>query len=146
MNVGSVAGLVGTPYGGIYAASKHAVEAISEALHFELSQRGIRVRVVEPGQFSTQLGSNGIHAAAMTPDTAEFERRERFHIAQRSLVSGQPAPAQQVADVIYRAATEVPGKLRYPIGADAELVIGAKAAMSFEDFDTTMRATLNWFD
>jgi len=146
VNVGSVAGLVGTPYGGIYAASKHAVEAISEALHFELSQRGICVRVVEPGQFSTQLGSNGIYAAAMSPDTAEFQRRERFHLAQRSLVDGEPAPAQQVADVIYQAATEVPGKLRYPVGADAELVIGAKASMSFEDFDATMRATLNWFD
>ena len=146
VNVGSVAGLVGTPYGGIYAASKHAVEAISEALHFELSQQGIRVRVVEPGQFSTQLGANGLLAAAMTPDTAEFQRRERFHIAQRSLVNGEPAPAQQVADVIYQAATEQPGTLRYPVGADAELIIATKAAMSFEDFDTTMRATLNWYE
>lgn len=146
VNVGSVAGLVGTPYGGIYAASKHAVEAISEALHFELSQHGIRVRVVEPGQFSTQLGTNGIHAAAMTPDTPEYERRERFHLAQRSLVNGEPAPAQQVADVIYQAATELPGKLRYPVGADAELIIATKAAMTFEDFDTTMRAALNWYD
>ena len=146
VNVGSVAGLVGTPYGGIYAASKHAVEAISEALHFELSQQGIRVRVVEPGQFSTQLGANGLLAAAMTPDTAEFQRRERFHIAQRSLVNGEPAPAQQVADVIYQAATEQPGTLRYPVGADAELIIATKAAMSYEDFDTTMRATLNWYE
>ena len=146
VNVGSVAGLVGTPYGGIYAASKHAVEAISEALHFELSQQGIRVRVVEPGQFSTQLGSNGFIAAAMTPDTEEAQRRERFRLAQRSLVNGQPAPAQQVADVIYQAATELPGKLRYPVGGDAELIIATKSQMSFEDFDTTMRAALNWYE
>lgn len=146
VNVGSVAGLVGPPYSGIYAASKHAVEAISEALHFELSQRGIRVRVVEPGQFATELGSNAVHAAAMTPDTEEFQRREQFRLAQRSLVNGEPAPAQLVADVIYQAATETPGKLRYPVGADAELVIGTKAAMSFEDFDVTMRAALNWHD
>ncbi|MGB8858586.1 MAG: SDR family oxidoreductase [Ilumatobacteraceae bacterium] len=146
VNVGSVAGLVGTPYGGIYAASKHAVEAISEALHFELSQLGIRVRVVEPGQFATQLGSNGFHAAAMTPDTPEFQRRERFHLAQRSLVNGQPAPAQLVADVIYQAATELPGKLRYPVGADAELIIATKSQLSFEDFDTTMRQALDWFE
>ena len=162
VNVGSVAGLVGTPYGGIYAASnlarrplanmaayaasKHAVEAISEALHFELSQLGIRVRVVEPGQFSTQLGANGFYAAAMTTDTPEYQRRERFHVAQRSLVNGEPAPAQQVADVIYQAATEVPGKLRYPVGADAELIIATKSQMSFEDFDTTMRAALNWYE
>ena len=146
VNVGSVAGLVGTPYGGIYAASKHAVEAISEALHFELSQHGIRVRVVEPGQFATRLGANGVFAAAMTPDTPEFQRRERFHVAQRSLVNGEPAPAQRVADVILQAATEQPGQLRYPVGDDAALIVATKSQMSFEDFDTTMRAALNWYE
>jgi NAD(P)-dependent dehydrogenase (short-subunit alcohol dehydrogenase family) len=146
VNVGSVAGLVGAPYGGVYAASKHAVEALSEAMHFELSQQGIRVRVVEPGQFATQLSANGAVAAAMTPDTDEYQRWQRFRVAQRSLVNGQPAPAQQVADAIYRAATEEPGKLRHPVGADAELIISVKGQMSFEDFDTTMRATLNWYD
>ena len=74
VNVGSVAGLVGTPYGGMYAASKHAVEALSEAMHFELSQRGIRIRVVEPGQFATGLGTNSMTAAAMSPGTDDFER------------------------------------------------------------------------
>ena len=146
VNVGSLAGLVGVPYGGLYAASKHAVEALTEAMHFELSQQGIRVRVVEPGQFATQLGSNSVMSAAMSPDSDEYERWQRFRAAQRSLVNGEPAPAQQVADVIYQAATEVPGKLRYLVGADAELVSGAKSAMTFEDFDAAMRATLNWFE
>ena len=146
VNVGSLAGLVGTPYGGLYAASKHAVEALSEAMHFELSQQGIRVRIVEPGQFATQLGGNSLVSAAMTPDSDEYARWQRFRTAQRSLVSGEPAPAQQVADVIYQAATEVPGKLRYLVGADAELVSGVKSAMTFEDFDTAMRSTLNWFE
>ncbi len=146
VNVGSVAGLVGAPYGGLYAASKHAVEALTEAMHFELAQQGIRMRVVEPGQFATQLGSNSLVSAAMAPESDEYERWQRFRVAQRSLVNGEPAPAQQVADVIYQAATELPGKLRYLVGADAELICGAKSAMTFEDFDATMRATLNWFD
>jgi NAD(P)-dependent dehydrogenase (short-subunit alcohol dehydrogenase family) len=51
VNVSSIAGLVGTPFGGVYAASKHALEAISEALHFETSQLGITVRLVEPGRY-----------------------------------------------------------------------------------------------
>ncbi len=146
VNVGSVAGRVGAPYGGLYAATKHAVEALTEAMHFELSQQGIRVRVVEPGQFATQLGNNSLVSAAMGPDTDEYQRWQRFRTAQRSLVNGEPAPAQQVADVIYQAATEVPGTLRYLVGADAELIVGAKSAMTFEEFDTAMRATLNWFE
>lgn len=146
VNVGSVAGLVSAPYGGIYAASKHAVEALSEAMHFELSQQGIRVSVVEPGQFATQLGVKGFVVAAMGPDTPEHDRWQRFRAAQRMLVNGEPADAQRVADVIYAAATQRPGKLRWPVGDDADLIIATKSSMSFEDFDTTMRATLDWHE
>ena len=146
VTVGSVAGLVGPPYSGIYAASKHAIEALSEAMHFELSQQGIKVRVVELGQFATAIGSNSIVAAAMTAATPEHQRFERFRAAQRSLVSGSPANAQIVADAIYAAATEEPGRLRHPVGDDASLVIAVKSQMSFEEFDTTMRTTLNWFE
>lgn len=146
VNVGSIAGLVGTPYGGLYAASKHAVEALSEAMHFELSHLGIRVTVVEPGQFATSLSSNGIHAAAMVEGSPEHERHQRFRVAQRSLVGGQPADAQRVAEAIVAAATERPGRLRHLVGDDAHLIAGTKAAMSFEEFDTTMRAALDFFD
>ena len=64
VNVGSVAGKVGVPYS-VYAASKHAVEAITEAMHFELAQLGIRVAVVEPGQFATGFSGNSVIAAGM---------------------------------------------------------------------------------
>ncbi|MCE9623671.1 MAG: SDR family oxidoreductase [Actinomycetia bacterium] len=146
VTVGSLAGLVGPPYSGIYAASKHAVEALSEAMHFELSQQGIKVRVVEPGQFATELGSNSIYAAAMSAETPERQRYERFRTAMRSLVNGTPPSAQVVADAIYTAATEEPGHLRHPVGDDAALVIAVKSQMSFEDFDQAMRTTLNWFE
>jgi NAD(P)-dependent dehydrogenase (short-subunit alcohol dehydrogenase family) len=146
VNVGSVAGRVGTPYGGMYAATKHAVEALTEAMHFELAHRGIRVCVVEPGQFPTQLNANSGHAAAMAGATEEVERYQRYRVAQKSLVSGEPADPQLVADAIVRAATDRPGVLRHPVGADADLVIGAKTGMSFEDFEAAMRGVLNWYD
>ena len=146
VNVGSVAGRVGTPYGGMYAATKHAVEALTEAMHFELAHRGIRVSVVEPGQFATRLGDNSAVVAAMTDDTDEFARWQQYRAAQRRLVSGEPAPPQLVADAIYRAATERPGVLRHPVGDDANLVLGAKDGMSFEDFEAAMRTVLDWHD
>lgn len=146
VNVGSLAGRVGTPYGGMYAATKHAVEALTEAMHFELSHRGIRVSVVEPGQFPTQLGANSATVAAMGPDSEEFARFQRYRAAQKSLVSGGPADPQLVVDAIYRAATERPGVLRHPVGADADLVLGAKNGLTFEEFDVAMRSVLNWHD
>jgi NAD(P)-dependent dehydrogenase (short-subunit alcohol dehydrogenase family) len=146
VNVGSVAGLVGAPYGGLYAASKHAVEALTEAMHFELSASGIRVCVVEPGQFATALGSNSTYAVAMHDGTPEHDRWQRYREAQRRLVNGDPADPQLVADVIVRAAIERPGQLRHPVGSDADLVVGAKRSMSFEDFDAAMRTVLDWHE
>lgn len=146
VNVGSVAGRVGTPYGGMYAATKHAVEALTEAMHFELAHRGIRVCVVEPGQFPTQLSTNASVAEAMTPESEDFARWQSYRAAQKSLVGGGPADPQDVVDAIYAAATDRPGVLRHPVGADADLVIGAKTGMSFEDFEAAMRTVLDWHD
>ena len=95
VNVGSVAGLVGTPYGGVYAASKHAVEALSEAMHFELSHRGIKVRVVEPGQFATDLNANSIHAAALAgSDELAVETIDAFCciLGTAAAMAGELAP------------------------------------------------------
>ncbi len=146
VNVGSIAGIVAPPYSGLYAASKHAVEALSEAMHFELSQQGVKVRVIEPGQFTTALSSNAVHAAGMGEGTPEFERFRRYRAAQASLKpsGGASVGPQLVADAIYRAATDEEGVLRHLVGGDAELIAGAKRAMTFEDFDGAMRAALNW--
>jgi NAD(P)-dependent dehydrogenase (short-subunit alcohol dehydrogenase family) len=153
VNVGSVAGRVGTPYAGLYAASKHAIEAISEALHFELSHLGVRVALVEPGQFRTSLGDNRIVAAGMEPGSAEYERWQRWAAAQKGLVSGAGADTgeghggqdpQLVADTIVAAATTDVPRLRWPIGDDAQMIIAAKDSLSFEDFEAAMREVLDW--
>lgn len=146
VNVGSLAGRVGVPYGGMYAATKHAVEALTEAMHFELAHRGIRVSVVEPGQFATQLSANSALAAGMTEGSEEHARWQRYRLAQRALVQGEPADPQAVVEAIYRAATERPGVLRHPVGDDAALVLGAKTTMSFEEFETAMRTVLDWHE
>jgi NAD(P)-dependent dehydrogenase (short-subunit alcohol dehydrogenase family) len=146
VNVGSIAGKVGVPYSGLYAASKHAVEAITEAMHFELAQLGIRVAVVEPGQFATGLSENSTVAASMPEDSTEWVRWQAFRSRMRQLVGGQPADAQLVAEVIYEAATTSEPRLRWPVGDDAALVLDTKAALSFEDFETAMRTTLDWHE
>src|SRR6266545_878598 len=55
VNVTSLAGLVTGPIGGAYAGTKHALEAISEALHYEVGHFGIRVALIEPGYFETEF-------------------------------------------------------------------------------------------
>jgi short-subunit dehydrogenase len=55
INIGSLAGLLGLPYQGLYAASKFAIEGYSESLRMELQNTGIKVAVVNPGDFKTDF-------------------------------------------------------------------------------------------
>ena len=156
VNVSSIAGRVGSPYAGAYAASKFALEAMSEALRFEMSTFGIRVHLIEPGRFDTGFGAKIIQPDAFAGSIHE-ERHDAFRAALSSLDGtdgasgrgggdGSAADPQEVADAIARAATDPEAPFRALCGDDARLIDGAKTAMSFEDFETTMRTTLNWHD
>lgn len=70
------------PYGGLYAASKHSLEAISEALHYEVQPLGVRVVLIKPGQYGTRprlryLAGQDAHTIAGAYRQLEFEDYER---------------------------------------------------------------------
>lgn len=58
INVGSLAGLFGLPYQGLYSASKFAIEGYSESLRMELRNTGVKVTVLNPGDFKTDFTGN----------------------------------------------------------------------------------------
>src|ERR1041384_744002 len=60
VHIGSISGLIASPFTGPYAASKHAVEALAEALRVALAPEGIHVSVVEPGQVRTPIWEKGL--------------------------------------------------------------------------------------
>jgi len=147
VNLSSVAGLVARPFGGLYSASKHAIEAVTEALHFEVKPFGIRVVLVEPGQYATHLLDNMYTAPRFTEKSPYWDSSQRFDTAvQRLAADGEPADPQEVADVIYHAVFDRQPRLRYLAGADATMVATASRQMSFEDFERSMRSTMNWWD
>ncbi len=146
VNVSSVVGLATSPFGGAYAASKHALEAMSEALHWEAAPAGIRVHLIEPGRFpTTEFGSNIVRPSGW--EGSDFEAKAlTLRAALGSLDSDGPQNPQDVADAIARAALDATTPFRTLVGADAEMIVGAKSSMSFEDYETAMRTTLNWYD
>lgn len=147
VNVGSVAGLVAAPFGGLYSASKHAVEAVSEALHYEVAPFGIRVAVIEPGVFGTEFNANIIEAERFTATSPYRDFSDRFHVAlERLSPDGEPADPQVVADAIVRVATNDDAPLRTIVGADAELIMAVRTTTDFEGFEQAMRTTLNWWE
>ncbi len=145
VNLSSIAGRVATPWGGAYAASKHALEAMTEALHYEVAPAGIRVHLIEPGRFPTDFFDNIVRPAGW--EGSEHEARAlAFRKALTALDAAGPQDPQLVVDAIVRAALDPSTPLRTLVGADAELIDGAKTAMTFEEFEATMRATLNWYE
>ncbi|WP_436793144.1 SDR family oxidoreductase [Actinospongicola halichondriae] len=148
VNVSSIAGVMSRPFAGIYAASKHAVEAITEALHFELGLEGIRVHAIEPGQFDTALAANTTTASDFTEAeephwTMSQALDERVH----GLVpGGERADPHAVVLAIADAVADDSTPLRIPVGGDTELILAARSGNSFEEYEITMRTFLDFWE
>lgn len=151
VNVSSVAGRVAAPLGGYYSASKYALEAISEALHYEIGHFGVRVAIVEPGGFETSFGdsrkASGIDDAPYDELDRIWEEAEGRLMGNRGERPGPEVVAQTIADAVegLDAASAAPSerpKLRWPVGDDAKLVLDTRYSMSDEDFERTMREVL----
>jgi NAD(P)-dependent dehydrogenase (short-subunit alcohol dehydrogenase family) len=141
VNVTSLAGRVAPPLGGFYSASKFALEGLSEALHYEVGHFGIRVRLVEPGIFATAFQGKE-YGFEITPPYDELERE--WDTVRDLLTGGQdPSGPEPVAAVIADAVESEEPRLRWPVGADAEMVLAVRSTSTDEEFEAAMRGTLN---
>jgi NAD(P)-dependent dehydrogenase (short-subunit alcohol dehydrogenase family) len=140
VNISSVQGRVATPLAGCYAASKYALEAISETLHYELGHFGIRVVIVEPGYTSPGMQPSEPHQGP----AAYHELWEQWSGADDALTGpggriGADVVARAVGDAIEDPATP----LRVPVGEDAALVFSARRRLDDANFEAAMRARLH---
>lgn len=142
VNVSSVAGRVSQPYGALYSASKHAVEAITEGMKYEVGHFGIRLALIEPGVIATDFRGNIRHHGKHEPPYDELTAQWEGAI-DKLRGDGTPAPGPElVAGVIADVIEDPSAVLRHPVGDDANLVIGTRSSMEFEQFETTMRGVL----
>lgn len=152
VNISSINGVIARPFAGIYAASKHALEAVSEALHFELGLFGVRVHVIQPGQFATGLAANTIVAEALSepddPTVARYlEVSDGLDAKVHGLVpGGAPADPIVVARAVVRAVSDPSTPLRTPVGGDTDLIMGARHGQTFEDYEVLMRGALDYWE
>jgi NAD(P)-dependent dehydrogenase (short-subunit alcohol dehydrogenase family) len=116
VNVSSIAGLVGVPFNSMYSASKHALEAITEALASEVHPFGIRVTLVEPGYYRTNIGENVTAMTALSPSSPYF-KEEQAALAGVAIAVDAGGDPQEVAAAIVDAATTDAPRLRVALGA-----------------------------
>lgn len=149
-NVSSLAGRVGPPFDGIYAASKYALEAASEALYYEVHPFGIRVLLVEPGAFETSFGGTRRVPRGYNEGSPYAETDQHFEQALTKLPTGgeggERGDAQVVAEKIYDAVNDKEPKLRYLVGQDAEMIDGLRRQLDDEQFEKTIRQALDFWD
>lgn len=132
VNVGSMGGKVTFPGGGIYHASKYAVEAISDAMRFELGGFGVQVVLIEPGLIVTEFASAA--AGSMNTGTSENGPYAEFNQAvAASTVGAYEGPTaklgggpETVAKAIDKAITARRPKARYPVTPSARIVMGQR--------------------
>lgn len=139
VNVSSVQGRVASPLEGAYAATKYALEALSETLHYELAHFGIRVVIIEPGYVAP-----GMKPVTGLPRPLDYQQLydEWEGIDDRlNGPEGRPGP-EIVGRAIVKAFDDPTTPLRVPVGDDAALILATRSQLSDEEFEATMRATI----
>ncbi|MET8870983.1 SDR family oxidoreductase [Nocardia sp. NPDC004604] len=128
INISSVGGRVAMPAYGPYAATKFALEALSDSLRRELAPLGVRVVVVEPGAVRTEMSDRVIaatnqQAAAMSPEQRDrYGRLIQAVNAQAAAHIPNGRPVDDAARVIAKAVTAGKPRTRYTVGGDAALI------------------------
>jgi NAD(P)-dependent dehydrogenase (short-subunit alcohol dehydrogenase family) len=115
VNVSSLGGLVGLPFQGLYSASKFAVEGISEVLRMEVKPFGVRVVLVEPGDFRTGFTAQRRKTAASQGDSAYAANFGRALAVMEQDETGGADPAL-VARLLERIINAPSPRLRYMVG------------------------------
>jgi NAD(P)-dependent dehydrogenase (short-subunit alcohol dehydrogenase family) len=132
INTTSIGGLMTVPFNSMYHATKWALEGWSESVAFELNQVGIGMKILEPGgmrtDFFTRSFDSGRHAAydalmdkVMTAIT-DPKQMETY------------STPEQIAAVVYEAATDGKDQLRYVAGADGKATYEARRQLGDEAF------------
>ncbi len=146
VNLGSMGGKLTFPGGGIYHAAKYAVEAISDAMRFEVQGFGIQVVLIEPGLITTEFADTAVGSVGGLDDDgpyAEFNAKvgkvtaDIYNSAVAKIAGGGP---EAVAKVIRKAIDSKRPKARYTVTPSATLGILQRQLTPDRVWDLAMRA------
>lgn len=126
----SIGGLIAFPLNSIYHATKWALEGWSESLAFELNQFGVDVKTVSPGGIKTDFVSRSLDSAT---SPAYEEMMNSLFSKMEGMMEAASSP-EQIAEVVYEAATDGKQKLRYVAGEDAKALYAQRLELGDEAF------------
>ncbi len=134
MNIGSLAGKTTLPLISTYNSTKFAVEGFTESLSYELSNLGIKVKLIEPGSMTTDFSGRSMDHAKSETITDYNAYLNNFYSLASSEDQQMSSLPKTVAEIIYEAVTDGTNKLRYIAGEDAKQLISVRETQGDEAY------------
>ena len=131
----SIGGLITFPFASVYHATKWALEGWSESMAFELKKIGVGIKTVSPGGIKTDFLNR---SADMSSHPAWQQWIEKMFAG---INEDHFTPAEQIAAVVYEAATDGKENLRYVAGEDAKALYAQRLQVGDEEFRKHMEQT-----
>lgn len=144
INMSSISGRMGFPGLSPYAASKYAVEGWSECLRLEMNPFDVKVVLLEPGSFQTNIWTSGKQVTEMSkapdsPYAAEMKKLESY-TEKSAETYGDPIEVAKTITAIIRMKNP---RFRHPIGQGVKLTIWLKDRLSWKLWETIVKKMLN---
>ena len=142
VNISSMGGILTFPGGGFYHASKHALEALSDALRFEVRPFGVDVSVVEPGIIKTSFGETAVGTVDEEVGAyASFNKglKRKITGAYEGPLSRMAIGPEPVARAIEKALSAKRSRTRYVVPASLKPVLFLKKVLPDRAFDAILR-------
>jgi short-subunit dehydrogenase len=142
VNLSSMGGRLTFPGGGLYHATKYAVEAISDAMRYEVKSFGVDVVLIEPGLITTNFEETSVKGVPQEGPYAEFNRKvaKATQDAYKGPLSKLGGGPEVVAQTIHKALEAKRPKARYPVTPSARLMIGQRRLTPDRMWDLMMRS------
>lgn len=139
VNIGSVSGIVTTPFSGAYCATKSALHSLSDALRMELEPFGIDVITVQPGSIQSEFGNNSLKNLADLINQDSIYAPVKEYIEARAMASQQnPTTAKELARILVKELQEKP-KATVAIGNGSRLLPLIKKLLPTKTFDNILK-------
>lgn len=129
VQLSSVAGRTVFPESGWYAATKHALEALSEALYQETCTFGVKLRLIEPGSFDTRFLPTANAVSPPLPEDSPYAALQPVWSQRKVDVLEPPQDPAAVVEAIVSALDDPRPFYRQPVGPDAQRMLGLKDAI-----------------
>ena len=148
VNISSISGFVAPPMLAPYTASKHALEAMSDALRRELGSTGVRVVVVEPGDVPTPIWTKGRADAERRFEEAPVQVQRRYADLVAAVRSRSESalrggmPVEDVAETVLVALTAARPRTRYQVGREAKVLARVRRVLPDRVMDAIVRRAL----